>query len=205
LKIFGPLYERTLGWARHRHAPAYLTGLSFVEAIIFPVMPEVMLAPMCVAKPKSGFWFATLSLAGSMAGALVGYALGHYAFEALKPVFASLGMLHGIESGISVVQAKMAESPWAVFTFLVLGGFMPIPMKVFTWASGIVGVPMLQYFLSMLIGRGKRVFLLALAIRIGGPRAEAMLRRYIEPIGWIATVLLLALVAWVIWKARQGV
>jgi membrane protein YqaA with SNARE-associated domain len=205
LKIFGPLYERTLGWARHRHAPAYLTGLSFVEAIIFPVMPEVMLAPMCVAKPKSGFWFATLSLAGSMAGALVGYALGHYAFEALKPVFASLGMLHGIESGISVVQAKMAESPWAVFTFLVLGGFMPIPMKVFTWASGIVGVPMLQYFLSMLIGRGKRVFLLALAIRIGGPRAEAVLRRYIEPIGWIATVLLLALVAWVIWKARQGV
>lgn len=205
MKIFGPLYERTLGWARHRHAPAYLTGLSFVEAIIFPVMPEVMLAPMCVAKPKSGFWFATLSLAGSMAGALVGYALGHYAFEALKPVFASLGMLHGIESGISVVQAKMAESPWAVFTFLVLGGFMPIPMKVFTWASGIVGVPMLQYFLSMLIGRGKRVFLLALAIRIGGPRAEAVLRRYIEPIGWIATVLLLALVAWVIWKARQGV
>ena len=205
MKIFGPLYERTLGWARHRHAPAYLTGLSFVEAIIFPVMPEVMLAPMCVAKPKSGFWFATLSLAGSMAGALVGYALGQYAFEALKPVFASLGMLHGIESGISVVQAKMAESPWAVFTFLVLGGFMPIPMKVFTWASGIVGVPMLQYFLSMLIGRGKRVFLLALAIRIGGPRAEAVLRRYIEPIGWIATVLLLALIAWVIWKARQGV
>ena len=205
MKIFGPLYERTLGWARHRHAPAYLTGLSFIEAIIFPVMPEVMLAPMCVAKPRSGFWFATLSLVGSMAGAVVGYALGHYAFEALKPVFASLGMLHGIESGISVVQAKMAESPWAVFTFLVLGGFMPIPMKVFTWASGIVGVPMLQYFLSMLIGRGKRVYLLAAAIRIGGPRAEAVLRRYIEPIGWAATVLLVALVAWVIWKARQGV
>ena len=205
MKIFGPLYERTLGWARHRHAPSYLAGLSFIEAIIFPVMPEVMLAPMCVAKPRSGFWFATLSLIGSMAGALVGYALGHYAFEALKPVFASLGMLHGIESGISVVQAKMAESPWAVFTFLVLGGFMPIPMKVFTWASGIVGVPMLQYFLSMLIGRGKRVYLLAAAIRIGGPRAEAVLRRYIEPIGWAATVLLVALVAWVIWRARQGV
>jgi membrane protein YqaA with SNARE-associated domain len=205
LKIFGPLYERTLGWARHRHAPAYLTGLSFVEAIIFPVMPEVMLAPMCVGKPKSAFWFATLSLFGSMVGAVVGYALGHYAFEALKPLFAAMGMLHGIESGIAIVQAKMAESPWAVFTFLVLGGFMPIPMKVFTWASGIVGVPMLQYFLSMLIGRGKRVYLLAAAIRIGGPRAEAVLRRYIEPIGWVATALLVALVAWVIWRARQGV
>lgn len=205
MKIFGPLYERALYWARHRHAPVYLAVLSFFEAIIFPVMPEVMLAPMCVGQPRRGVWFATLSLAGSMLGALVGYALGHYAFEALKPVFASLGMLHGIEAGIAVVQAKMAESPWAVFTFLVLGGFMPIPMKVFTWASGIVGVPMLQYVLSMLIGRGKRVYLLAIAIRIGGPRAEAALRRYIEPIGWFATVLLAGLAAWLVWRARQGV
>jgi membrane protein YqaA with SNARE-associated domain len=140
-----------------------------------------------------------------MAGALVGYALGHFAFEALKPVFAAMGMLDGIESGMAVVQAKMAESRWAVFWFLVLGGFMPIPMKVFTWASGIVGVPMPQYVLSMLIGRGKRVYLLAAAIRIGGPRAEAVLRRYIEPIGWIATALLVALVGWLIWRTQQGV
>ena len=204
MKIFGPLYERTLAWAGHRHAPAYLTGLSFIEAIIFPVMPEVMLAPMCVAQPRRAFWFATLSLIGSMAGALVGYALGHYAFEALKPMFAALGMLDNIEAGIATVQAKMAESPWAVFTFLVIGGFMPIPMKVFTWASGIVGVPMLQYVLSMLIGRGKRVFLLALAIRIGGERAEATLRRYIEPIGWIATAIIAVAVVWLIWRSQQG-
>ena len=204
MKLFGPLYERTIALARHPRAPAYLVFLSFIEAIIFPIMPEVMLVPMCVAKPRRAFWFATLSLAGSMVGAVVGYFLGHYAFEALKPMFAAIGMLHGIESGIAIVQAKMAESPWAVFTFLVLGGFMPIPMKVFTWASGIVGVPMQQYLLSMFVGRGKRVYLLAAAIRIGGPRAEAALRRYIEPIGWAACVLLVGLVGWLIWHAQQG-
>lgn len=201
MQIFKPLYERAILWARHPRAPALLTGLSFVEAIIFPVMPEVMLAPMCVANPKRSLWFATLSLLGSMAGALVGYALGHYAFEALKPLFAALGMLDGIEAGIDLIKAKMVESPWAVFTFLVLGGFMPIPMKVFTWASGIVGVPMLQYVLSMLIGRGKRVYLLGIAIRLGGARAEAALRRWIEPVGWIATALVVALVGWLIWRA----
>ena len=202
MKLFGPLYERTLALARHPRATLWLVVLSFFEAIIFPVMPEVMLAPMCVAQPKRGFWFATLSLSGSMVGALVGYALGHYAFEAVKPLFAAMGMLGGIEAGIATVQAKMAESPWAVFLLLVVGGFAPIPMKVFTWASGIVGVPMLQYVLSMLIGRGKRVFAIALAIRMFGPRAEAVLRRYIEPIGWAALVLLAALVAWVVWKAK---
>lgn len=204
MKLFGPLYERAIGWAKHPRAPTLLTALSFFEAIIFPVMPEVMLAPMALAQPKRGFWFATLSLAGSMVGALVGYFLGHYAFEALKPLFAALGMLPAIESGIVTVQAKMAESPWAVFAFLVLGGFMPIPMKVFTWASGIVGVPMLQYVLSMLIGRGKRVYLLALAIRLGGEKAETALRRWIEPVGWAAMVLVLGAIGWLVWRSQQG-
>ena len=204
MKLFGPLYERAIGWAKHPRAPTLLAALSFFEAIIFPVMPEVMLAPMALAQPKRGFWFATLSLAGSMVGALVGYFLGHYAFEALKPLFAALGMLPAIESGIVTVQAKMAESPWAVFTFLVLGGFMPIPMKVFTWASGIVGVPMLQYVLSMLIGRGKRVYLLALAIRLGGEKAESALRRWIEPVGWAATALVLGAIGWLVWRSQQG-
>lgn len=202
MKIFGPMYERALAWAMHPRAPLYLVVLSFFEAIIFPIMPEVMLAPMCVAKPRRAFWFATISLAASMAGALVGYFLGHYAFEALRPMFAALGMLHGIDSGIQVVQQKMAESPWAVFTFLVLGGFMPIPMKVFTWASGIVGVPLLPYIASMLIGRGKRVFLLALLIRLGGERAERTLHKYIEPVGWVALVLLAVLVAWFVVRAQ---
>ncbi len=79
---------------------------------------------------------------------------------------------------------------------------MPIPMKVFTWASGIVGVPLPQYFLSMLIGRGKRVYVLAAVIRIGGPRAEAALRRWIEPLGWVATVLVVGLVAWLVWRSK---
>jgi membrane protein YqaA with SNARE-associated domain len=204
MKIFGPLYDRALRWAGHPRAPAYLAILSFFEAIIFPVMPEVMMAPMCVAQPRRGWWFATLSLAGSMAGALLGYALGHFAFEALRPLFATLGMLPAIESGIATVQAKMAQSPWAVFAFLVLGGFMPIPMKVFTWASGIVGVPLLPYFLSMLVGRGKRVYLLAAAIRFGGARAVEALRRWIEPIGWVATALVTALLVWLVWRSKYA-
>ena len=204
MKLFGPLYERTIHLARHPRASWWLVVLSFFEAIIFPVMPEVMLLPMCVAQPRRGFWFATISLAGSMVGAVLGYYLGHYAFAALKPVFASLGMLHGMESGIAMIQEKMIESPWAVFGMLVLAGFSPIPMKVFTWASGVVGVPMLPYLASMFVGRGKRVYLLALIIRLGGERAERMLHKYIEPIGWGALALLAGLLGWAVVQARAA-
>ena len=201
MKLFGPMYERTLRWARHRNATWLLAFLSFIEAIFFPIPPEVMLAPMCLARPKRGFWFAGVSLAASMAGAVIGYYLGHYAYAALKPALASLHLLDKIEAGIAVVREKSAVSPWSVFWFLVLAGFSPIPMKVFTWASGIVGVPMLPFLLSMLVGRGKRVFLIALAIRLGGERAERALHRYIEPVGWAALAILAALVGYLVWKA----
>ena len=63
---------------------------------------------------------------------------------------------------------------------------------------------MLQYLLSMLVGRAKRVYLLALAIRLGGEKAEAMLRRWIEPLGWLATLLVVTALAWLAWKWQQG-
>lgn len=204
MKLFAPLYERTLALARHRRAPALLTGLSFIEAIIFPVMPEVMLAPMCLSQPRRGFWFATLSLIGSLAGAVVGYLLGHYAYELVRPLLTSLGWIGHIDAQVESLRVIVAESPWKAFWLLVLAGFAPIPLKIFTWASGVVGVPMLPFLAAMTVGRGKRVFLVALAIRIGGERAERTLHRYIEPIGWAALVLLVAGIGYIVFRANAA-
>ena len=106
--------------------------LSFIEAIIFPIMPEVMLVPMCVAKPRRAFWFATLSLAGSMVGALVGYFLGHYAFEALKPMFAAIGMLHGIDG-------RLGKEVWAFIPFNLLPKLTALSLMTI---SAVTVVPM---------------------------------------------------------------
>ena len=191
MKLFGPLYARAIGWAQHPRAPALLTLLSFVEAIIFPVMPEVMLAPMVLARPHLWFRYATVSLAYSLAGAFVGYALGHYAFHLVRPLFDVLGWLPRIDALVAELSADVVAHPWRAFWMLVLAGFVPVPLKVFTWASGIVGMPLLPFFFGMLIGRGKRVYLLAGVIRLGGKRAEEALHRWVEWIGWS----LLALIA----------
>lgn len=192
MKLFGPLYARTLRWARHRHAERYLALLSFVEAIIFPVAPEVMLAPMTLARPRCWARFATVSLIGSLLGAVIGYALGHYAFHALRPVFDALGWLPRIEALVGDLERDVALHPWNAFWALVIAGFMPVPLKIFTWASGIVGVPLLPFLAAMFVGRGKRVFLLGGLIRLGGERAERVLERWIEWIGWAVLVLLAA-------------
>lgn len=195
LKLFKPLYERALKWSMHPRAEPFLAGLSFIEAIIFPVMPEVMLGPMVLARPDRWFRFATVSLVFSVLGALVGYALGHYAFELARPLLESLGWLERIDRQVAELREIAAQSPWSAFWLLVLAGFLPIPLKIFTWASGIVGVPLLPYIASMIVGRGKRVYLLAGVIRLAGPRAEAALHRWIEWIGWaVVGALILAII-----------
>ena len=204
MKVFGPLYDRALAWAAHRRAPRLLAVLSFVEAIFFPVMPEVMLAPMTLAQPRKWFHYASISLGASLAGALVGYALGYFAYEAIKPLLASLGWIDKIDEQVTYLRAIAAESPWKAFWILVLAGFAPIPLKFFTWASGIVGVPLLPFMASMFVGRGKRVYLLAGAIRLGGPRAAAAVHRWIEPLGWIAVSLLVAAAGYLVWRAQGG-
>ena len=81
MRLFKPIYEAALKWAAHPKAEWFLVGLSFVEAFIFPIAPEVMLAPMTLAKPQRWARYATISLACSMLGSFVGYALGHFAFQ----------------------------------------------------------------------------------------------------------------------------
>jgi membrane protein YqaA with SNARE-associated domain len=201
MKLFKPLYERALKWATHPRAEPLLAALSFVEAIIFPIMPEVMLGPMVLARPERWVRLASLSLLFSVLGALVGYALGHFAFEWARPLFEALGWMDRIDRQVGELREIAAQSPWSAFWVLVIAGFLPIPLKIFTWASGIVGVPLLPFVASMIVGRGKRVYLLAGIIRLAGPRAEAALHRWIEWIGW--SVLLLIILAIIYFKFAE--
>jgi membrane protein YqaA with SNARE-associated domain len=178
-------------WAAHPRAEWYLFGLSFVEAFIFPVAPEIMLAPMTLAKPQRWARYATISLVGSLLGSFVGYALGHFAFHLVRPLLDHLGWLPTFDD---LVIKLRALSGWKIFWMLVAAGFLPIPLKIFTWASGFVFVPIPAFVGGMLVGRGKRVFAVSGAIRLGGKRAEAALHRWIEWIGWGLVVMITLLV-----------
>lgn len=200
MRLFGTLYARALNWARDPRAVYYLCGLSFVEAFIFPVMPEVMLAPMMLGKRNRAFFYANLSLLFSLLGSLVGYALGHWAFHALQPMLASLHLLGPIEQGVANLRAQMNQHWFGLLLVLALAALQPVvPMKFVTWASGIVGVPVVPFLICMAVGRGKRVWLLALLIRIFGERAERLLHKHVERIGWAAILLLALLLVWWIW------
>jgi membrane protein YqaA with SNARE-associated domain len=191
MQLFKPMYEWALRWAAHPKAEWLLLGLSFIEAFIFPIAPEVMLAPMALAQPSKWARYATISLCGSVVGAFVGYALGHFAFQLVRPLLVDLGWMPKFDA---LVAELHNQTGWRIFWLLVLAGFLPIPLKVFTWAAGFVGVPIPAFVAGMIVGRGKRVFLLAGLIRLGGKRAEAAIHRWIEWIGWGVIALLILIV-----------
>jgi membrane protein YqaA with SNARE-associated domain len=194
MKLFSPLYERALRWAAHPQAQRYLALLSFVEAFIFPVAPEIMLAPMALAKPQRAYRYAAISLVGSLLGALIGYELGHYVFDWVQPLLADIHLLDKINAWVAQMRTEMSTHYFGMLVFLALAALQPlVPMKVITWAAGVVGVPTLPFLACVAVGRGKRVFLLAWLIRIGGKRAEEALHRWIEWIGWAAIILVIGI------------
>jgi membrane protein YqaA with SNARE-associated domain len=178
VKLFSPLYERALHWSRHRHAPWYLAGLSFAESSFFPIPPDVMLAPMSLANPARAWWFAALTTLASVIGGLFGYGIGVFAFDLIEP------LLHDAGYWPKYLQAKSWFDEWG-FWAVLLAGFSPIPYKIFTITAGAIAMPLLPFALASVIGRGARFFLVAALMAWGGERMEALLRRYIDRIGWL--------------------
>ncbi len=195
MQIFSRLYDWVLRLSGHAHAPYYLGGLSFAESSFFPIPPDVMLAPMVLAKPHRAWALALLTTLTSVAGGVAGYLIGVFAFEMVEP------LLHewGYYDRYLLAHAWFEQwGFWAVF----LAGFSPIPYKVFTISAGVIFMPLLPFVLASVVGRGARFFMVAGLMAWGGPRMEPVLRKYIDGIGWAMVALAVAgLVLWRLYAA----
>ncbi len=187
------LYDRVISWSSHPRAPRILSGLSFAESSFFPVPPDVMLAPMCVAQPRKSWAFALNCTLSSVAGGIFGYLIGRLAFEWLQP-----WLMESRYSG-AFEQAMGAFETWG-FWYILLAGFTPIPYKIFTISAGVVGMPFVPFLAGSLVGRGGRFFLVAGLLRLLGDDAAARLRVWVDRIGWAVLVIVAAgLMAWYWW------
>ena len=191
MKIFSTLYAKAMNWARHPKAPWFLGGLSFAESSFFPVPPDVMLAPMSLAKPKKAWYYASLTTITSVLGGILGYFIGVFAFDMIEPILHNYGYYDRYELAKSWFEAW---GFWAIF----LAGFSPIPYKVFTIASGVVGMAFLPFVIASFIGRGLRFFVVAGLMAWGGEPMEKKLHKYMDIIGWI--IVCMVIVLWLIYR-----
>ena len=183
MKLFTKLYDIALVWAKHRHAERYLAGMSFAESVIFPIPPDVMLAPMSLAQPSKAWRYATFATVASVFGGILGYLLGFWLFE---PVVDPLIMQMGWQEKFNTALSWFKEyGVWVIF----LAGFSPIPYKVFTIGAGLLHMAFLPFLLASAVGRGARFFLVSGLMKWGGVNMEQKLRQYIEALGWGLVIL----------------
>lgn len=193
MRIFQGLYDRVLTWSGHRHARHYLAGLSVAEATVFPVPPDVMLAPMVLADREAAWRLALLTTLASVAGGVIGYAIGALALDLVYPLLERAGYVHAYERAVG------AFARWGI-VFVIVAGFTPIPFKIITIAAGALGMPLAGFVAGSLVGRGARFFLVAGIIYSGGRDAAAYLRRWVDLIGWVVVALVvLAGLVWWLW------
>ena len=163
------IYDWTLSLAEKKLAGLWLGLLSFAEASFFPIPPDVLLIPLCLGRLRKAFRFALICSVASVLGGLAGYAMGAFAWEGLSPWF--FQYVPGFtEEKFARIQEWYAEWGWPL---VFLAGFSPIPYKIFTIASGVLGMALLPFLLASAVSRSARFFLVAaLVAKFGEPMKE---------------------------------
>jgi len=165
------LYDRVLALAAHRRAPAYLAAVSFAESSFFPVPPDAMLIPMCIARPERAYRYAAVCTAASVLGGVLGYLIGLYLFEALaEPVLRAYGYADAL------ARFQGWYDRWGALVILIKG-LTPIPYKIVTIASGAAHFSFAVFLAASVATRGARFFLLAFLLRRFGPPVRDFIER----------------------------
>ncbi|WP_423820768.1 YqaA family protein [Salinisphaera sp. SPP-AMP-43] len=185
------LYDAVVRAAAHRHAQPWLAALAFSESSFFPIPPDVMLAPMVLARRNRAWRYALIATAGSTIGGLFGYLIGALFIEQILPWLYDLGYGQGYET----VRQWFAEYGfWAV----LFAGFSPVPYKLFTIAAGALGMAVVPFALASAVGRGARFFIVAGLVRWLGPTFETRVLKYLDWIGWI--IVGLVVIAYLVYR-----
>ena len=166
------LYDWTLAMADHPRAIWVLALVAFVESSVFPIPPDVLMIPMILAAPHRAWKIAGVALLASVAGGMLGYAIGAFAYETIgQPILAAMGKAEAMEA----FNTRFNDFGfWAVLA----AGVTPFPYKVITIMSGWTAMPFATFMATSVLARGLRFFIVAaLLYKYGAPVREFIEKR----------------------------
>ena len=157
--MFKNLYKKCLDLAGHKSSKYYLAIVSFIESSFFPIPPDVMVIPMVISKKADFKKIFLITTIFSVLGGMFGYVIGAFFFE----FGAQIMNFYGYEDKLYNIKKSLIENDgfYAWLGILFLAGFTPLPYKVFTIASGLIGFNFLIFVLISSISRGLRFFLVS--------------------------------------------
>ena len=157
--MFNNLYKKCLELASHKSSKLYLAVVSFIESSFFPIPPDVMIIPMVISKKDEFIKIFFVTTIFSVLGGMLGYLIGAFFFDFGSQIMS----FYDYEDKLSIIKNNLIRSDgfYAWLSILFLAGFTPLPYKVFTIASGLIGFNFFVFIFISLISRGLRFFIVA--------------------------------------------
>jgi membrane protein YqaA with SNARE-associated domain len=165
------LYNWCINAAGKPYATWLMGAISFMESSFFPIPPDTMLVPMSLARPDKAWTYAAVCTLTSVAGGILGYAIGAYLYDTVGHWLISL---YGY--GDKVEAFREAYARYGTWIILIKGA-TPIPYKIVTITSGFAGYNFWLFVLFSALTRGARFFLAAFLLHRYGPQAREMLEK----------------------------
>ena len=185
MMVHARMLKRTYDWCINAADKPYalwiLAAVSFAESSFFPIPPDVMLLPMSLARPDRAYHFAAVCTLTSVAGGLLGYAIGYFLYESLG---LWLMQLYGYGAKIEWFQQQYRE--WGAW-FILIKGLTPIPYKLVTITSGFAHYSLFWFTLLSIVTRGARFFILAGLLGRYGVQIRGVLDRHLNAVVAIET------------------
>ncbi len=180
------MYDWMMGMAGSPRAPWALGVVSFIESSFFPIPPDVMLIPMVLRDRSKAWWYATIATVTSVAGGILGYAIGYFFFEAIgKPILNFYGKEHALDSFIQFVHEYGVEA-------VIIKGMTPIPFKVVTIAAGVAKMDLLAFIGASIIARAMRFYLVAALLYFFGQPIREFIERRLTLVTTVFVVVLVS-------------
>jgi membrane protein YqaA with SNARE-associated domain len=172
------LYSRVRSLAEGPYAERALAAVAFAESSFFPIPPDVLLAPMALAHPKRAWRYALIATIASVLGGMLGYAIGALLYNTIGQWLINL---YGYGAKMDALKETYAQWGWLV---ILVKGVTPIPYKLVTITSGLLGYNFPLFVGLSVITRGARFFLVAGALHwLGEPLRTAMERNFAAVLG----------------------
>ena len=171
--MFKDIYQKTLKLAGHKSAKFYLALVSFAESSFFPIPPDIMLVPMVIAKKNDYLKIFIIATFSSAVGGLLGYFIGSFFLDLAMGVIE----FYGYEEKVTNLKDNLSSGNNFILFLgtLFLAGFTPLPFKVFTITSGIIGFNIFIFFIVCLVSRGLRFFVVSyLSFKFGDTFSKVM-------------------------------
>ena len=178
------LYQWMLAKAAHPHAERWLFAFSFLESSFFPIPPHPLLGLMCLARPERAIRFGIICTLASVLGGLLGYAIGHFLYEAVgQQILAALGLSAKFPVAACYLRQYGAE-------IILIKGATPIPFKLITITAGFVGLSIFTFLWASIVSRAFQFMIVGLLFWKFGATIKPFIEKYLAPISALFLVLI---------------